>query len=81
MVVLFGDCFTQAEKTLWAAGATQAAERYRKTVQDVLAKDMRAEVEGSLDRSVIAMMGCVHHDPDLMAQIFVLAPVTGSSVT
>jgi hypothetical protein len=74
LLVLFGDCFTQAEKTLWEAGAEEAADRYRKTVQDVLSDEMRAEVARSLGREVIAVMSCAHHEPDLMAQIFVLAP-------
>jgi uncharacterized protein YbcI len=78
LVVLFGDCFTQAEKTLWAAGAEDTASRYRSTVQDVLAVEMRAEVERSLARKVLATMGCAHHEPDLMAQIFVLEPADHS---
>jgi hypothetical protein len=78
LVVLFGDCFTRAEKTLWAAGAEDTATRYRSTVQDVLAVEMRAEVERALERKVLATMGCAHHEPDLMAQIFVLEPANGS---
>jgi uncharacterized protein YbcI len=74
LVVIFGDCFTQAEKTLWQAGAADAAERYRKTVQDVLAADMRSVVERATGRIVIADMGCAHHEPDLMAHIFMLEP-------
>jgi hypothetical protein len=75
LVVLFGDCFTQAEKTLWASGASDVADRYRQTVQHVLEADMRTTVEQSVDRKVIATMGCAHHEPDLMAQIFVFEPV------
>jgi uncharacterized protein YbcI len=78
LIVMFGDCFTQAEKTLWSAGAGEAAESYRRTVQDVLAADMCAVVEQRTARTVIAHMGCAHHEPDVMAHIFLLAPVPPS---
>ena len=78
VVVLLGDCFTQAEKTLWAAGAGETANRYRTTVQDLLATEMSAQVEDVLGRKVRATMGCTHHEPDLMAQIFVLEPADRS---
>jgi Na+-translocating membrane potential-generating system (MpsC) len=74
LLVLFTDCFTRAEQTLWAAGAGDAAELYRSTVQDVLDTDMRAEAERCVGRPVIAAMACTHHDPDLIAQIFVFEP-------
>jgi uncharacterized protein YbcI len=75
LIVIFGDCFTQAEKTLWQAGAAEAADRYRRTVHEVLAPEMRSVVAEATSRTVIAEMGCSHHDPDLMAEIFMLEPV------
>ncbi|MEA2400637.1 MAG: hypothetical protein QOK00_1040 [Thermoleophilaceae bacterium] len=75
LIVLFRDCFTQAEKTLWAAGREHAADRYRHAVQGVLDTAMRQAVEHAIARPVIATMSCAHHEPDMMAVVFILESV------
>jgi uncharacterized protein YbcI len=78
ILVIFGDCFTSAERALWSAGCTGVAERYRQTVQEVLRDDMCRLVGRATGRTVLATMGCAHHEPDVMAQIFLLAPLDGT---
>jgi hypothetical protein len=45
---------------------------YRGTIQQTLRQAMREEVERTTGRRVIAAMGCAHHDPDLMVELFVV---------
>jgi hypothetical protein len=39
---------------------------------------MRAVVEASLGRTVNAVLAAAHHDPDVMAAVFLLEPLGGS---
>jgi hypothetical protein len=39
---------------------------------------MREVVEAAVGRSVIAVLSTAHHDPDVMAAVFLLEPLGGS---
>lgn len=78
LLVLFGGGYTKAEKTLWAQGHSDTAASYRHAVLDALADDMRAVVEESVGRQVTAVLAAAHHDPDVMAAIFLLESLGGS---
>jgi hypothetical protein len=75
LVTTFGDCFLLSEKTLLSHGLDGVAMAYRGAIQHALREAMRQEVQETVGRRVIAAMGCAHHDPDLMAELFVLEPV------
>jgi uncharacterized protein YbcI len=74
LVTLFGDVFLRAEKTLLTHGQEDVAMAYRGAIQHALRQELRAEVERVVGRNVVAAMGCAHHDPDLMAELFVFEP-------
>jgi len=76
--VLFGGGYTKAEKTLWDQGRPDTAVAYRHAVLDALEGDMREVVEVALGRAVIAVLASAHHDPDVMAAVFLLEPLGGS---
>jgi hypothetical protein len=78
VLVLFGGGYTKAEKTLWDHGRPDTAMNYRHAVLEALENDMRAVVEATLERGVEAVMAAAHHDPDVMAAIFLLEPLGGS---
>src|SRR5262245_54286488 len=78
LLVLFGGGYTRAEKTLWDQGRPDTAVAYRRAVLDALEDDMRNVVETSVGRTVVAVLVSAHHDPDVMAAIFVLEPLGGS---
>ena len=78
VLVLFGGGYTKAEKTLWDQGRPETAVAYRQAVIDALEDEMRTVVETSLERNVTAVLAAAHHDPDVMAAVFLLEPLGGS---
>jgi uncharacterized protein YbcI len=74
LVTLFGDVFLRSEKTLLTHGQEDVAMAHRGAIQHALRQELRAEVERVVGRTVVAAMGCAHHEPDLMAELFVLEP-------
>jgi hypothetical protein len=80
LVTIFGDGFLLSEKTLLKHGLEGVAMSYRGAIQHTLREAMREEVERATGRRVVAAMGCAHHEPDLMAELFVLERENGSSV-
>jgi hypothetical protein len=74
LLVLFGDGFTKVEETLLRHGLDETALRYRETLQHALENEMKAEVERITGRSVTAVLSCARSEPDLIAEIFLLAP-------
>jgi Na+-translocating membrane potential-generating system (MpsC) len=79
LVTMFGDGFLLSEKTLLSHGLDGVAMSYRGAIQQTLREAMRAEVEGVTGRRVVAAMGCAHHDPDLVAELFVFEPLNERS--
>jgi uncharacterized protein YbcI len=78
LLVLFGGGYTKAEKTLWDQGRPDTAVAYRQAVLYALEDDMRAVVEESSGRAVAAVLSSAHHEPDVMAAVFLLEPLGGS---
>jgi uncharacterized protein YbcI len=78
LLVLLGGGYTRAEKTLWSQGRTETAASYRHAVLEALEDDMREVVSESLGRSVVAVLAAAHHEPDVMAAVFLLEPLGGS---
>jgi uncharacterized protein YbcI len=74
LVTIFGDGFLLSEKTLLDHGLEGVAMAYRGAIQQTLRDAMRSEVERTTGRRVTAAMGCAHHNPDLMVEIFVFEP-------
>ena len=73
--MLFGGGYTKAEQTLWDHGRPDTAAAYRLAVIDVLEDDMREVVRRAVGRSVTAVLASAHHDPDVMAAVFLLEPL------
>jgi hypothetical protein len=78
LLVLFGGGYTKAEKTLWDHGRPDTAEAYRRAVLDALEDEMRDVVTTAVGRRVEAVLVSAHHDPDVMAAVFLLEPLGGS---
>jgi uncharacterized protein YbcI len=78
VLVLFGGGYTKAEKTLWSQGRSDTAASYRHAVLDALEADMRGVVEETLGRPVLAVLAAAHHEPDVMAAVFLLEPLGGN---
>jgi hypothetical protein len=78
LLVLFVGGYTKAERTLWDQGHPDTAVAYRHAVLEALEDDMRTVVETSVGRSVDAVLVSAHHDPDVMAAVFLLEPLGGS---
>jgi uncharacterized protein YbcI len=78
MLVLFGGGYTKAEKTIWEQGRPDTAVAYRHAVLEALEDEMRDVVERALGRAVVAVLATAHHDPDVMAAVFLLEPLGGS---
>ena len=78
LLVLFGGGYTKAEKTLWDQGRPETAVAYRRAVLEALEPGMRDVVEESTGRPVVAVLATAHHDPDVMAAVFLLEPLGGS---
>lgn len=78
LLVLFGGGYTKAEKTLWDQGRPDTAVAYRQAVIEALEDDMRSIVETTVGRHVEAVLACAHHNPDVMAAVFLLEPLGGS---
>jgi uncharacterized protein YbcI len=76
LLTIFGDGFLLSEKTLLSHGLEGVALAYRGAIQQTLRNAMRDEVERATGRRVLAAMGCAHHDPDLMVEVFVFEPPT-----
>ena len=72
VLVLFAVGYTKAEQTLWDHGRSRTAASFRHAVLETLESDMRSVVEGSLGRQVVAVLADAHHDPDVMAAVFLL---------
>jgi hypothetical protein len=80
LLVLLGGGYTKAEQTLWDHGRPDTAAAYRLAVLDALEVDMRDVVERAVGRSVAAVLTAAHHDPDVIAAVFLLESLEGRTV-
>jgi uncharacterized protein YbcI len=74
IVVFLEDIYTTVERTLIDAGKFDAVRRTRHEFQMTLEEAFTSAVEAITGRQVIAFMSEVHADPDVAAELFVLAP-------
>jgi uncharacterized protein YbcI len=75
LVVLLSNGHTDAEKTLRAAGHIKELLGGRRMLQTIIEDDLKMGVERILGRAVRTTLSATRLDPDLSAEIFLLAPV------
>lgn len=74
IVVFLEDIYTPAERTLINAGDWETVKETRQAFQMAMEPQFRAAVEEITGRQVVAFMSQVHLDPDMAAEVFMLAP-------
>ena len=74
LVVVMRDGFTGFEQTLKRAGRVDVVTQHRLISHNVARERFTAAVEELTGRSVIAFMSGVHHEPDVVADMFLLEP-------
>ena len=74
VVCFLDDIYTPVERTLIDAGRLETVRRTRQEFQEAMEARLVGAVEEATGRQVIAFMSQVHFDPDMAAEIFVLAP-------
>lgn len=72
VVCLLEDSLTRPERSLVAGGKGDWVQQLRTQLQDTMEADLRAAVEETLGRRVVAFMSANHTDPDYMTEVFVL---------
>jgi uncharacterized protein YbcI len=68
------DVFTPGERTLVGAGKDEQVQSTRQAFQAAVADQFIALVEDASARSVRAFMSTVHLEPEISAELFMLAP-------
>ena len=76
VVCLMRGGFTRVEQTLVGAGLGEEVMRQRDVFQDVMRERFEAVVAEATGRRVIGFMSGMQHAPDMICQVFVLAPET-----
>jgi uncharacterized protein YbcI len=66
--------FTRAEQTLLEAGHGDDVIRQRMVFQDVMRARFEEVVESATGRTVVGFMSGNQQDPDMICEVFVLAP-------
>jgi uncharacterized protein YbcI len=74
VVCLLRGGFTRVEQTLLEGGHGDDVIRQRMVFQEVMRDRFAAVVEDATGREVIAFMAGNHQDPDMICEVFVLAP-------
>jgi len=73
VVVILNGGYTTSEKTLIREGHSDAVAGMRTAFQEAMRPRMKQIVEEEIRRPVIAFMSTNHQDPDLNAELFILA--------
>jgi uncharacterized protein YbcI len=73
VVCVLENTMTKAERSLVAHGKKSFVLELRHAFQETMEDEMRAAVEALTGRDVVAFMSANHVDPDLAAELFVLA--------
>jgi uncharacterized protein YbcI len=76
VLILLGDTLTKGERTLAADGQAQFVLDMRHRFQMAMREDLIGVVEKIMERKVVAFMSDNHIDPDMAAEVFVLAPLS-----
>lgn len=66
--------YTQVEQTLREGGRGSAVIQQRMEFQELMRERFEAVIEGATGRRVIGFMSGNQQEPDLMCEVFVLAP-------
>jgi uncharacterized protein YbcI len=66
--------FTRVEETLLEGGRGAAVIEQRMEFQELMRDRFEAVVERATGRKVIGFMSGNQHDPDMMCEVFILAP-------
>ena len=74
ITVILHDTLTRGERVLVADGRADIVLTTRKVFQDTMRAEMSGGIEAITGRRVLAFMSDNHIDPDMAAEIFVLAP-------
>ncbi|HTX09242.1 MAG TPA: Na-translocating system protein MpsC family protein [Solirubrobacteraceae bacterium] len=74
LVVLLANGHTDAEKSMRAAGHIQELLGGRRLLQHIIEDELKSSVERVLGREVETTLSATRLDPDLSAEIFLLAP-------
>jgi uncharacterized protein YbcI len=73
VVAFLEDIYTPVERTLIEAGSAETVKETRQVFQMAMRQAFSEAVEEITGRKVVAFMSQVHFEPDLAAEIFVLA--------
>jgi uncharacterized protein YbcI len=74
VVCLLRGGFTRVEQTLLAGGRGTSVIQQRMDFQDVMRERFQAVIEQATGRKVIGFMSGNQQDPDIMCEVFILAP-------
>lgn len=74
VVCLMRGGFTRVERTLLEGGRTAAVIQQRMEFQEVMRERFTAVIEAATGRRVVGFMSGNQQEPDMLAEVFVLAP-------
>ncbi len=74
VVCLLRGGFTRVEQTLLEGGRTSAVIQQRMEFQEVMRPRFRSVIEAATGREVVGFMSGNQQDPDMICEVFVLAP-------
>jgi uncharacterized protein YbcI len=74
VVCLLRGGFTRVEQTLLAGGRGSSVIQQRMEFQELMREHFTAVIEGATGRHVIGFMSGNQQTPDMMCEVFVLAP-------
>jgi uncharacterized protein YbcI len=74
VVCLLRGGFTRVEQTLLEGGRGASVIQQRMDFQDVMRERFQAVIEAATGRDVIGFMSGNQQDPDIMCEVFILAP-------
>jgi uncharacterized protein YbcI len=74
VVCLLRGGFSRVEETLLEGGRGDAVIRQRMEFQDLMRDRFEAVIEGATGRKVIGFMSGNQQHPDMMCEVFILAP-------
>ena len=80
IVVLLQNALTRGERYLTESDRSEQVHAMRRAYQEAMRSDCTAAIEDLTGRTVIAFMSANHLDPDLAAEVFVLAPQAGKAM-
>lgn len=74
VVCLLRGGFTRVEQTLLEGGRSAAVIQQRMEFQELMRERFQAVIEAATDRRVIGFMSGNQQHPDIMCEVFILAP-------